>query len=399
MTPAAVGTPQGPSRPRWGAAVTAGALVVVAGTFGWLIYRDVHGVIGLTAFEWALLFAFVPVLPMCAVFAWLDRLRPEPARLLVVALAWGALVATYASLHINGWLAREIGDVYGATPRSAVFIAPWVEEATKAAIVFAIVWWRRHDFNAVAAGVVYGGLAGIGFAFTENIVYYGQLFEGTRRAGGDSTTALDAVQDLFLWRGVAAPFVHPMFTVATGIGIGIAVRYRHAGVRILAPVAGYCTAVVLHMGYNTIASFAADEALRAVYIAILVPTLLTLVALVVAVRRHERRVVAARLRDYTAFGWLREDAIDFIVSRSGRRRARRYARPFGKQERRRVKQFQRAGVELGILRDRLVRGVVGPSALPRERELIDTVRRLRGRVMLPLDDRMGEELSAVGSSW
>ena len=58
-----------------------------------------------------------------------------------------------------------------------MFVAPWVEEACKATIIFAIAWWRRHDFNGVIAGVVYGGLTGIGFAFTENIVYYGQIFQ------------------------------------------------------------------------------------------------------------------------------------------------------------------------------------------------------------------------------
>ena len=374
-------------------------LVVAAVTCAWLLYRDLHRVIGRPAFGWALLYAAVPLLPLCAVLVWLDRLRPEPPWFLVIALGWGALLATYTSLQLNGWLAREIGDVYGATPRSAVFVAPWVEEAAKAAVVFAIVWWRRADFNAVVAGVVYGGLAGVGFAFTENIVYYGQLFEGIRSAGGDPAAALDAVQNLFLWRGLAAPFVHPMFTVATGVGIGIAVRYRHVGVRVLAPVAGYCLAVLLHMGYNTIASFAADEALVAVYVAILVPTLLALVTVVLAVRRYERRVVAARLRDYSTFGWLLEEHIDYIVSGPGRRQARRYVRPFGAAEQRRVREFQRAGVELGVLRDRLVRGVVGPAALPRERQLIDTLRWLRGRVMLPMSEPGRGEQFPVGSSW
>jgi len=125
----------------------------------------------------------------------------------------------------------------------AVFVAPWVEEACKATVIFAIAWWRRHDFNGVIAGVVYAGLAGIGFAFTENIVYYGQIFQHVHDLGNDNGAAMGAVQSLFLWRGVAAPFIHPMFTMMTGIGIGLAVRYRNVGVRVLAPVVGYCTAV------------------------------------------------------------------------------------------------------------------------------------------------------------
>jgi len=333
-------------------------------------------------------------------FVWLDRFRPEPHWLLVVSVLYGALAATYISLQLNGWLAGLLGDRLGATPRSAVFVAPWVEEAAKAAVIFVIVIWRRHDFNAVAAGIVYGGLIGISFAFTENVVYYGQLFQQVIKSGDSNAAALDAVQILFLFRGLAAPFVHPMFTLVTGVGIGLAVRHRHLGARIVAPAAGYCGAVVLHMGYNTIASFTTGDSLEAVYFAILLPTLVALVAIVVVVRRHERRVIAARLHDYTVFGWLRAAHIPFIVSQHDRRRARRYVRRFGKAEAARLRSFQRAGLDLGILRDRLVRGVAGPAELARERELISTMRSLRGKVLLPgVSESSADELSGAASTW
>jgi RsiW-degrading membrane proteinase PrsW (M82 family) len=381
-------------------AAVAVVVVVVSLVCAWALYHELHPVIGRRAFGWGLLFAFVPVVPLAALFVWLDRLRPEPRWLLIVTFVFGALAATFISLQLNGWLAGLIGDRSGPSPRSAVFIAPWVEEAAKATIIFAIVLWRRHDFNAVVAGVVYGGLAGVGFAFTENIFYYGQIFQQAIISGESSATALDGVQDLFLFRGLAAPFVHPMFTLVTGVGIGLAVRHRHLGVRIVAPVAGYCGAVVLHMGYNTIASFATSESLAAVYFAILLPTLAALVTIVIVVRRHERRVIAARLHDYTVFGWLKAAHVPFIVSGRGRRRARRYARRFGKAESQRLRAFQRAGLDLGLLRDRLVRGVAGPSELPREGELIAMLTSLRGKVLLPgVSETSNDELSSAASSW
>ncbi len=380
------------------AAVTALVLLISAACV-WALYHQLHPVIGRRALAWSILFAFAPVLPLSAVFIWLDRLRPEPRWLLGVAFLYGGLVATLVSLELNGWLAGLIGDRSGATPRSAVFVAPWVEEAAKAAIIFLIVVWRRHDFNAVVAGVVYGGLVGIGFAFTENIVYYGQLFQQVLASGESIGAALDAVRGLFVWRGLAAPFVHPMFTMMTGLGIGLAVRYRHVGVRILAPVAGYCAAVILHMGYNTVASFATDQSLHALYFAVLLPTVMALVAVVVVVRRHEQRVIAARLHDYTAFGWLRTAHVPFIVSTSGRRRARIHVRGFGKVEADRVRAFQRAGMDLGVLRDRLVRGVAGPAELARERDLIATMRDLRGKVMLPGVVESPVDERSTSSSW
>jgi protease PrsW len=365
----------------------------------WALQRDLHTAMDLRAFRWGLLFAVIPVLPLTAFFIWLDRLRPEPVALLVVALLWGALAATYFSLKLNGWLVEEMGD-YGASPRSAIFVAPWVEETMKAAVVFGIVFWRRHDFNSVIAGVVYGGLTGVGFAFTENILYYGQQFQAVLKGGAEPSQALDSVQDLFQWRGIAAPFVHPMFTMMTGLGIGLAVRYRHLGVRILAPVAGFCAAVLLHMSYNAIVSFVAVGNLASVYVPILLPTLFALLALVAAVRRHEREVMRARLHDYARFGWLRPDHVDLIVTWSGRHRARAYARQFGKAELRRVRAFQKTGLDLGVLRDRMVRGVAGGAELPRERQLIQTMRDFRGRVMLPgISERPLDQRTTVSSSW
>jgi RsiW-degrading membrane proteinase PrsW (M82 family) len=386
-----------PSRPLIVGAVS---VSTVAALCGWAIYLDLNGFIGRTALVYALVFAFVPVIPLAAAFLWLDRLRPEPAWLLVIALLWGALVATYLSLQLNGWLARQVGDTYGASARSAVYIAPWVEETTKGAIVFILVWWRRHDFNAMLAGIVYGGLAGIGFAFTENIVYYGQLFQRVKDFQGGEDVALRAVEHLFLWRGVAAPFVHPMFTMMTGIGIGIAVRHRHLGVRIVAPVAGFCAAALLHMGYNAAASFVPGRALTAVYVAILLPALVLLLSMVLLVRRAEYRVIQARLGDYATYGWITEEQIAVIATGRGRRRARRHAKTLGRRDLETLRRFQQTGIDLGVLRDRLVRGVAGPAELPREQALIEQLRRLREHVVLPNGDAApGTRLLRTSSSW
>lgn len=375
------------------------ALIALSVWCGWLLYEDLRAVVGPRAFVYATLFAGAPVAPLVMVFLWLDRLRPEPKRFLLVALMWGALIAAYASLRLNGWLAIELGDRYGASPRSAVFVAPWVEEGCKATVIFALAWWRRHDFNGAVAGVVYGGLTGIGFAFTENVVYYGQIFQRVHDLGNDNGAAVDAVQSLFIWRGVAAPFIHPMFTVMTGIGIGVAIRHRHVGVRLVAPVVGYCAAVLLHMGYNTAASFVRGEALVAVYVGLLIPTLLVLSVVVGAIRRHERLVIAARLHDYTAFGWLRADQIPLIVGRRGRRTLRRQAKPLGRAEQDRARALQRTGVDLGVLRDRQVRGVADERDRDREAQLIEKLRSLLGRVVLSEGVAPRDEPDAVRSSW
>lgn len=378
---------------------------VLAGWSVWLIHADVDQVIGRRAFFFALLFALIPVAPLVGAFAWFGRLRLEPWRFLLVALLWGALVATLASLRLNGWLAPLVGDRYGISPRSAVFVAPWVEESTKAAVVFGLMWWRRRSYPLVMAGVVYGGLAGVGFAFTENIVYYGQIFQLTQIAQGDNGAALDAVQQLFRWRGVAAPFVHPMFTMLSGLGIGLALRYHQVGVRILAPVAGFCAATLLHMVYNTMAAFSGgagtgDTALVGAYVGVLLPTLGTVTVVIFAVRRRERQVLAARLRDYSAFGWLQPQIIDAVVAPKARSEARRLAADVSKSQRAKVRAFQRTGVELAVLRDRMVCGAASPDGHLGERRLLSELRRMRRELILFGDsESSSRDESPPSSSW
>ncbi|MFY9915542.1 MAG: hypothetical protein WAK18_12795, partial [Nocardioidaceae bacterium] len=100
-------------RRRVGAIIAGITGVIVCSILVWALYQDLHQAMGWRAFRWALLFAFVPVLPLAAVLVWLDRFRPEPAALLAVALLWGALAAAYGALKLNGWLTQQIGDVYG----------------------------------------------------------------------------------------------------------------------------------------------------------------------------------------------------------------------------------------------------------------------------------------------
>ena len=45
--------------------------------------------------------ATLPVGPLVASYFWLDRYEPEPTRLLLLAFAWGAVVATGAALVVQ----------------------------------------------------------------------------------------------------------------------------------------------------------------------------------------------------------------------------------------------------------------------------------------------------------
>ena len=150
---------------------------------------------------------------------WLDRYEPEPRSLLVLGLGWGAFVATSGALVLQLFdsVIFENTDTFAAT-----VVAPVTEEAAKGLFILLLLIYRRHELDGVLDGLVYAGMVGIGFAFTENILYLTSAYMGDDgQAGG-----LGGAVGLFVVRCIFGPFAHPFFTAFTGIGIGIAVDAR-----------------------------------------------------------------------------------------------------------------------------------------------------------------------------
>lgn len=122
-----------------------------------------------------------------------------------------------------------------------------VEESAKAVAVLLLFLFRRRDFTGLVDGVVVAGFTTTGFAFTENILYLGSAF-GEDQMGGTAGVESVTVATFFV-RVVMSPFAHPLFTVFTGIGFGIAAvvaagRRRRRFVAVVLPLAG----LVLAMG-------------------------------------------------------------------------------------------------------------------------------------------------------
>jgi protease PrsW len=306
--------------------------------------------------------ALLPVVPVVAVFLWIDRWEPEPARLLWLAFAWGACGATLTALLINN-TAAVVGDLLlgkgGGDTVSAVVSAPLIEEAAKGAFVLGILLWRRHEFDGVVDGIVYGGMCAAGFAFTENIYYFGRVF----LEHGFGTTG---VVGAFILRGVLAPFTHPLFTVMTGIGLGIAATTRRRGVRIGAAGGGYLLAVALHALWNAAATLGNATTFLNVYFLIMVPVFIGAVLLVQWARRREQRIVAKALPELAGEGLVAASEVELLGSLKQRREWRRkIQRKFGSAAARAIEEYQVAVTELAFARH---------SRNGREQELTGTVR-------------------------
>jgi protease PrsW len=354
-----------------------GFLVLLMGACGLLVLGAVTSDTGLVGFLIGLSLALLPLPVVIGAFRWLDRYEPEPRGLLLFAFFWGATVAALAAAALNTASLVAIARTGGAggMDTTAVLVAPWVEEGAKGAAVLLVLLFRRREFDGIVDGIVLAGLTGVGFAFTENVLYFGRAFLSGQEQS--LTTGFFAVGFTFVLRGVLSPFAHPLFTSMTGIGLGIAARTPNRSVRVLAPLAGYLLAVVLHGAWN-LSSLSGLTGFFTGYVLIMVPAFAVTVAVATWSRRREGATVAARLPAYVEAGWLDPAEVPMLASLGRRRQAVDWAEgTYGGSSARALREFQHAATELAFLRDRLERGLDVPDFPSRERELLAAVARTR----------------------
>lgn len=327
------------------------------------------------------------------VFIWADRYRPQRLVIWYLALGWGAAVATFVSLHINTWAAQQMAISGNGDPatqaRAAIFIAPFVEEAAKASVLFLIAMVARYRFTSQVSMIVLAGLSAAGFAFTENIIYYARaiVYSSENIGVGDADAA---VNQLVMLRGFWTAFGHPLFTIMVGIGLAIALRTRSKVVRVLAPLVGYGAAALLHMVFNSQASLNSGTGQVLIYWLVAVPLVLSATFYIVRQILKQGRVLATRLGDYAQLGWLPEsDPVVFARQRS-RWWAVMVAATRGWRVFSATVRLQRILTELAYLRDGQVKGIFDEAANARARFLVEQARDLRG---VAIDDPRGLKLS------
>ncbi|GGR69742.1 protease PrsW [Streptomyces eurythermus] len=325
--------------------------------------------------------AVLPVPWLLAAFRWLDRVEPGPWRNLVFSFAWGAcaaaLIAIVANSFATEWIATSTADPASADTLGATVIAPVVEESAKAAAVLLVFLFRRRDFTGIVDGVVIAGTTATGFAFTENILYLGTAF-GTDQLTGDRGIASVTAATFFV-RIVMSPFAHPLFTVLTGIGFGIAAlsAERRPVRRILLPVCGLLLAMGMHAFWNGSATFG-QYGFFAVYGGFMVPVFGLVTWLAVWTRQRELRAVRAELPAYVLAGWLGPGEPFALGSMRARRMARDYARHHhGRPAAREVARYEGYATSLAFLRRRGRTGRAGADFAVRERELLAELWRRR----------------------
>lgn len=192
-------------------------------------------------------FAVVQTIVFLFLIRFLDLYEREPLSLLGVLVVWGAIGATAISAVGNAAVERLLPPRVDVVFGPAIY-APVVEESAKgAALLVALglsVWaWRRFGilhFQGVTDGIVYGAAVGLGFSFTEDVLY---LLMGAAQNGLDAGF-VDYLsrRDFF---GIGS-LHHAIYSGAFGAGLGLATWSRTWRARIAFPVLGLLVAMLLH---------------------------------------------------------------------------------------------------------------------------------------------------------
>jgi RsiW-degrading membrane proteinase PrsW (M82 family) len=335
------------------------------------------------AYPWATVTAVV-LFALFAVPFWflvveLDFIEPEPTALLVVAFAWGGLVAT--SVSIPGDAALEdliakLGSPHLAASWGAALAGSTVEETAKALGVVAIMLIARSQINGVLDGIVYGAMVGLGFQVVEDVVY--ALASVSLAGQGDR---IQPVVTTFLLRGfLSGVWSHTLFGALAGAGLGYLVVRRDRGRanRIAVAALAVLAAWASHVLWNSpIFSDGLGNGSSGLIAVLLLKGLPPLALVLVVVRRvHDREADyyvshLATLRDPEV---ITEGELAVLGSGARRTAARRFAATHaGRRGHTTVRRLQRAQARLAVELSRASADVSDGSAASR----CDEIRRHR----------------------
>lgn len=320
---------------------------------------------------------FVLALPTAAIclggILQVDRLEPEPKKILAFVFLYGAGISTVIALVLN-----SLGEALLFDPRfgarfggylTATLAAPLVEETLKGSVFVWLFWRRRREIDGPTDGIIYAAMVGLGFAFVENINYYMSSFLASVEEHN-----WGVLVGTVLERGVASPLCHPLFTSMTGLGVAYAATHNTGVWRGLAILGGWLAAMVLHGLWNgsSILGLAGTGAVYLLDIGIIA----WLVVIIVRDRRRMVALVRRYIPQYVGTGAVTERDLPMLGGMAERRRARHFARTHGGMiALRAMGDYQLAVTELALLHDRAVKQVISEDQFRRrQRDLVALLR-------------------------
>jgi RsiW-degrading membrane proteinase PrsW (M82 family) len=184
--------------------------------------------------------ASIPMVSYLLLLRWLDRYEPEPLHVVAAAFLWGAIPAV---------LIGGVGSLIMTVPLVFIFdesqvmflsgavVAPFMEEGAKAGCLLLLYFTR--NFDNPTDGFVYGAAAGLGFAMSENFLYFASMAE----EGIGAWVATVVMRTLF------TGLMHATASSIIGAGLGWA-KFSRNRYRLLALPLSFLAAVAVHAVWN-----------------------------------------------------------------------------------------------------------------------------------------------------
>ncbi len=318
------------------------------------------------ALAFATVAAIIPAVTYSLLVLLLDRFESEPWYTLLGAFLWGAIVAVIFTV-VFGLVASGVVFVTWGEEAANLFGlvvgAPVFEESTKGAALLVLLLAFRHELDNMLDGIIYGALVGLGFAMTENILYFGSFFIEGGLAG--------LLVGFFIRAGIGG-FSHAIFTACTGAGIGWArSQYGRGGWRFVAPFAGLGLAMGLHAAWNGSAAIASYMEISAggvlillgvLFFGLVVPPVVAVLVIAFLSWRKQLAILRVQLEEEVHEGTISPDEYVMLTDPGLRRRAHwnalfsRGVRAWLRQHR-----FSRLTSQLALQRHHAAQGEAEPS--------------------------------------
>ena len=239
----------------------------------------------------------------------LDRNEKEPWRIVLVAFAWGAIVAT--SMVIWGeslWsaIAERVLVPGPGLDASLAFSAGLLEELAKGVALLLLFLVMRNEFDDVVDGIVYGAAVGLGFNFMESIAYMTHLYA---IYSPDGVGAYAAGFQWYSRQVLGLFFGHASYTALIGAGVGIARQLPGRRQKAIAIVSGFLIAIAAHFSWDAWLAFfpieSSDLGLIEIHLRTLImtgPFTAAVIALLLSGIRIESKALSEQFRKEAAEG-------------------------------------------------------------------------------------------------
>ncbi|MBN1316724.1 MAG: PrsW family intramembrane metalloprotease [Anaerolineales bacterium] len=197
----------------------------------------------------------IPTILYAGFIYWLDRHEKEPWWLLLLSFVWGAVPAVIAALISQILLDIPTTWVLDASSQAYQILgssiwAPVTEELAKGFGVLVLILLASREIDSILDGLILGALCGLGFALSENVLYF---TSAVVEEGWESWFAV------VLLRTIPFGLNHALFTGLTGAGAAAAHLSKKGWVKFIAPIGGLLAGILFHSIHNLGASLSGEQ--------------------------------------------------------------------------------------------------------------------------------------------